>query len=210
MGHTHKTVKGEKSRQHQTAQNSNIVLTGSGISLPSRLPPPSPRWAGGESRLYLWRGTARLLVALAVAGAALAVGVGLGAALGLAGAPGAAAGMGQAGCMCRRHRQAAAGRRSARVSMLLGFDKVSPRGEPPSEPCSHRLSPVSTPSAAAQTQWRLHRPCHQRTRLGLRFTGHADNGINNVTVIITLKWETFQCHKPELISPMIAKTNSHA
>lgn len=137
MGHTHKTVKRERSWQHQTAQNSNILLSGSRISLPPRLSPASPHWAGAESCLYLWRGTARLLVALAVAGAALAVGVGLGAALGLAGAPGATAGMGQAGCMCRRHRQAAAGRRASRVNMLLAFNKVLPWGQPPSEPCSH-------------------------------------------------------------------------
>lgn len=89
-------------------------------------PPRFPLW-GELGRLYLWRGTARLLVALAVAGAALAVGVGLGAALGLAGAAGAAAGMGQAGGVCRWHGQAAAGTRSS-LSALLAFCKCCPGG----------------------------------------------------------------------------------
>ena len=160
MGHARQIVKGEKSWQHQIAQNSNIFLTESWISLPFPLPPPSCPREELRVWLYLRRGTARLLVALAVTGAAFAVGVGLGAALGLAGAPGAAAGMGQASCVCRRYRQAAAGRQSSRVSMLLVFFKVLPGGEPPSEPCSHWLSSVSTPSPAAQTQQKLQRLCH--------------------------------------------------
>lgn len=80
--------------------------------------PSTPSLWGQQGWPHLWGGTAGLLVALAVAGAALAVGVGLGAALGLAGAAGAAAGMGQARGVCHRPWQAAVGTR-AFFSVLL-------------------------------------------------------------------------------------------
>lgn len=184
MGHTHKTVRGEKSWQHHTAQNSNTFLTGSGISLSFTLPPSKTLLGRSRVWLYLWRGTAWLLIALAVTGAALAVGVGLGAALGLAGAPGATAGMGQASCMCRRHRQAAAGRRSSCVSMLLVFFKVLPWGEPPSEPRSHRLSSMSTPSPAVQTQRKLQRPCHRVATKGAGWVYASQDTL--IMVLLTL------------------------
>lgn len=120
-------------------------------------PSKHPLWRSGVW-LYLWRGTAWLLVALAVTGAALAVRVRLGAALGLTGAPGAATGMGQAGCVCCWHGQAAVGRRASRVSMLLVFFKVSPWGELLSEPSSHWLSAVSTPPLFLEFPLNQYRP----------------------------------------------------
>lgn len=190
MGHIRKTVKGEKGRQHQTAQNSNIFLTGSRISLPSTPPPPSSRWGGAESVALplAWhcatprctrchwncsRCQSRTRSCSRTHWSSRSRRWNGPSQLRVPPAP--------AGCC---------GRRSSGVSMLLVFFKALPWGEPPSEPCSHQLPSVSPPSPAtdpmkAPVATPLRR--HQRSRLGLCFTGHTDNGVNNITISITLK-----------------------